>query len=136
MAAALLAGLAQQVHVQFAAGMQGDHAFLVVQVLGAAGSHHILVDVGRGQVMVIAQGLASGDQLGVVLQAGQLLAGLQQAAAEVAFAGAPIQPVTSVLAKAQAAAEGFDLLPFAAGYGDVEAVAGGGQAGVGELAQG
>ena len=56
--------------------------------------------------------------------------------AEVAFAGAPVEPVAGVFAKAQAAAEGFDLLPFTARDGGVEAVAGSRQAGVGELAPG
>jgi hypothetical protein len=90
----------------------------------------------RGQVVVVTQGLAGGDELGVVLQAGQLLAGLQQAAAKVAFAGAPVQPVLGLFVEGQAAGEGFDLLPLAAGYADVEAVGGGRQAGVGECIQG
>jgi len=90
----------------------------------------------RRQVVVRAQGLAGGDQFGVVFQAGQVLTGLQKAAAEVAFAGAPVQPMMGLFAKGQMAGEGFDLLPFAAGDGDVEAVGGGGQVGCREAADG
>jgi len=89
----------------------------------------------RRQVVVRAQGLAGGDQFGIVFQAGQVLAGLQQAAAQVAFAGAPVQPVTGLFAEGQVAGEGFDLLPFAAGDGYVEAMRGGGQVGCREVAE-
>ncbi len=122
--------------MQVATGVQGDHGFVVCQVAGAVVGHHILVQVQRRQVMVRTQGLAGGDQVGVVLQAGQLLAGLQQAAAEVAFAGAPVQPVAGLRAEAQVAGEGFDLLPFATGDGNVEAVGGSGQVGGWEVAKG
>ncbi|SPO58789.1 conserved protein of unknown function [Pseudomonas inefficax] len=53
-----------------------------------------------------------------------------------AFAGAPVQPVMGLFAKGQVAGEGFDLLPFATGDGDVEAVRGRGQGGFREAADG
>ncbi|MNH34168.1 hypothetical protein D3C79_947450 [compost metagenome] len=81
MPATLLAGQAQQAHVQVAAGVQGDHGFVAVEVAGAVGGHHVLMHMACGQMVVLTQGLASGDELGVVFQAGQLLARLQQAAA-------------------------------------------------------
>jgi len=62
-----------------------------------------------------------------VFQAGEVLAGLQQAAAEVAFARAPVQPVLGRPGKVQGAAERFDLLPFAPGHVDVQAMARRGQ---------
>ncbi|MNV51076.1 hypothetical protein D3C71_1431150 [compost metagenome] len=121
--------------MQVAAGMQGDHALAAIEVAGAVVGHDVLMHMLRRQAMVIAQRLASGHQFGVVLQAGELLAGLQQAAAQVAFAGAPVQPVTGLFAEGQVAGEGFDLLPFAAGDGYVEAVRGGGQVGFREVAE-
>lgn len=105
-------------------------------MLRAVGRQHILAQVAGGQVVVIAQGLAGSDQFGVVLEAGQVLAGLQQAAAQVAFARAPVEPVAWWLAEGQAPSEGFDLLPFAAWHVDVQAVAGRVQAGVGQFADG
>ncbi|MNT20154.1 hypothetical protein D3C72_1554520 [compost metagenome] len=87
------------------------------------------------QVVVCTQGLTGSDQVGVVLQAGQVLPRLQQATAEVAFARTPVQPVPGLLAEGQVAGEGFDLLPFAAGDGYVEAVRGGGQVGFREVAE-
>ncbi|MNN08495.1 hypothetical protein D3C81_1213500 [compost metagenome] len=53
-----------------------------------------------------------------------------------AFAGAPVQPVLGLFAEGQAAGEGFDLLPLAAGHADVEAVGGGWQAGIRECIEG
>ena len=116
--------------------MQGNHAFCTVKVTGAVAGHHVLVYVYGWQVMVRTQGLASGDQFGIVFQAGQLLARLQQAAAEVAFARAPVQPVAGLVAEGQVAGEGFDLLPLAAGDRYVQAVGGGAQVGCREVAQG
>jgi hypothetical protein len=72
--------------------MQGHH-FVATQLLHAVCGHYILLHMLGWQSMVIAQRLAGADQLGVVLQAGQLLAGLQQAAAQVALARTPVQPV-------------------------------------------
>ncbi|MNP61941.1 hypothetical protein D3C76_1571740 [compost metagenome] len=66
--------------------MQGDHAFAAIQVTGAVCGHDILMLVDGWELMAIAQGLAGCDQRGIVFKAGQLLAGLQQAASEVAFA--------------------------------------------------
>ncbi|SPO52782.1 protein of unknown function [Pseudomonas sp. JV551A1] len=86
----MLAGQLHQAHMQVATGVQGDHAFVASQVAGAVFGHHILMHMLRRQVVVRAQGLAGSDQFGVVFQAGQVLAGLQQAAAQVAFAGAPV----------------------------------------------
>ncbi|MNP26251.1 hypothetical protein D3C76_1190960 [compost metagenome] len=73
--------------------------------------------------MALAQLLAAGDQCGVVLQTGQLLLAVQQTSTEVAFAGTPIEPVSRPGGEVQATGEGFDLLPFAPGYVDVEAMA-------------
>ena len=42
-----------------------------------------------------------------------------------AFAGAPVQPVGRRLGKGQRGAEGFDLLPFAPGHVDIQAMASG-----------
>ena len=108
--------------MQVTAGVQGNG-----RVLGAERDvgHHILQAMGHGQAVVFAQGLAGGDQCGVIFQAGQVLPGLQQAAAEVALAGAPIQPVCRRCGKSQRRAEGFDLLPFAPGHIDIQAMAGG-----------
>ncbi len=108
--------------MQVAAGMQGHGG-----VFGAYGyiRHHVLQTMGDGQAVVLAQGLARSDQGRVVFQAGQLLACVQQAAAKVAFAGAPVQPMPGCLRKLQRRAEGFDLLPFAAGHIDIQAVRGG-----------
>lgn len=122
--------------MQVAAGVQGYHAFVACQVAGAVAGHYILMQMLRWQVVVRTQGLAGGDQFGIVLQAGQLLAGLQQAAAEVAFAGAPVQPVAGLVVEGQVAGEGFDLLPFAAGDGDVQAVGREGQVGLRQAAEG
>ena len=69
--------------------------------------------------------MACGDQRGVIFQAGELLPGLQQAPTEVALASAPIQPVCGCLRKLQRGAEGFDLLPLAARYINIQAMAGG-----------
>jgi hypothetical protein len=116
--------------------MQGNHAFIVSQVASAVAGHHILMYVLCLQVVVCTQGLTGSDQVGVVLQAGQVLPRLQQATAEVAFARTPVQPVPGLLAEGQVAGEGFDLLPFAAGDGDVQAVGGGWQVSLREAAEG
>ncbi|CAM3332331.1 hypothetical protein PSFL6913_29070 [Pseudomonas fluorescens] len=106
--------------MQVAAGMQGDG-----RVVGADRHvrHHVLQAMGRGQAVMVAQGLARGDQGRVVFEAGQLLAGLQQAAAEVAFASAPVQPVGGCFGEIKRSTEGFDLLPLAARYVDVQPMA-------------
>jgi len=105
-------------------------------VAGAVAGHHILMHMLRWHVVVGAQGLAGGDQVGVVLKAGQLLAGLQQAAAQVAFARAPVQPVLRRFTEGQVAGEGFDLLPFAAGDSNVQTVGGGGSSALREAVEG
>jgi len=121
--------------MQIATGMQGNHAFIVSQVVRAVAGHHILMYVLCLQVVVCTQGLTGSDQVGVVLQAGQVLPRLQQATAEVAFARTPVQPVAGLLAEGQVAGEGFDLLPFAAGHSDVQAVGGRWQVGLRKAAE-
>ena len=64
--------------MQVAAGMQGDRR---VFGLDRDIRHHVLQMMDCGQVVAITQGLAGGDQGGVIFQASQPLAGLQQAAA-------------------------------------------------------
>ena len=122
--AARLGGAVHELDVQVTAGVQGDGggAGLQAQVVG----HDVLQSVVRGQCVVGAELGAAGDQCGVVFQAGEVLAIAQQAATEVAFAGAPVQPVAGGIGEGQGSGEGFDLLPFAAGHVDVEPVAGGG----------
>ncbi|MNH39517.1 hypothetical protein D3C79_1007030 [compost metagenome] len=53
-----------------------------------------------------------------------------------AFARTPVQPVPGWRVEGQPAGEGFDLLPFAAGHANVEAVGGGWQASVRECVEG
>ncbi|MNR27943.1 hypothetical protein D3C85_1452410 [compost metagenome] len=77
----------------------------------------------RMQLMALAEGLAAGNQRRVIFHAGQLLAGLQQAATQMPFARAPIQPVPGSIGKLQAAGEGFDLLPLAARHVDIQSMA-------------
>ncbi len=115
--------------MQVAAGVQGYRCVCGVQVSGGLGSHDVLLDMAGGQVVMLAQLGATGDQCRVVFQAGQLLARLQQATAEVALAGAPVEPVLGRAAEGEAGGEGFDLLPLASGHVDVEALAGGRQRG-------
>ena len=50
-----------------------------------------------------------------------MLPRLQQPPAEVAFTGAPVEPMGGALGKLQGAAKRFDLLPFAARYIDIQA---------------
>ncbi|MNF91163.1 hypothetical protein D3C84_737560 [compost metagenome] len=66
--------------------------------------------------MALAEGLATGNQRGIVFQAGQLLTGLQQASTQVSFARAPVQPVPGGIGKLQSAGKSFDLLPLAPRY--------------------
>jgi len=119
--AACLGGAVHELDVQVAAGVQGHGrgAGWQAQVVG----HDVLQPVVGGQGVVGAELGAAGDQCGVVFQAGEMLAIAQQAAAEVAFAGAPVQPVAGGIGEGQGSGEGFDLLPFAAGHVDVEPVA-------------
>ena len=65
---------------------------------------------------MIAEGLAGVHQRGVVLEAGQELAGLQQTTAQMTLASAPVQPVLGCACISQATTEGFDLCPLAAGH--------------------
>ncbi len=113
--------------MQVAAGVQGDHAGVCIQMLGAPRGHHVLMDVLHGQMVMGTERLPGSHQRGVVLQAGQALAGVQQTPAQVAFARAPVQPVARGCAEGEVTSEGFDLLPFAAGYIDVKPVDGGGK---------
>ncbi|CAI8903800.1 hypothetical protein EMIT0P201_30232 [Pseudomonas chlororaphis] len=125
LATAALAGQLHQAHMQVATGVQGHRGVFGAQAGSGVGGEHVLLQVAGRQPMVFAQLPAAGDQGRVVLQAGQLLPGLQQAAAEMAFARTPVQPVAGGLGEFQAGGEGFDLLPFTPGYIDVEALAGG-----------
>lgn len=95
-----------------------------VQQAGSFGGEHILFNMQGVQVMALAECLTAGDQCRVVFQAGELLAGLQQASAQVSFAGAPVEPVSGRLGEFQAAGERFDLLPFAPRHIDIQAVPG------------
>ncbi|MNN26028.1 hypothetical protein D3C81_1395230 [compost metagenome] len=77
----------------------------------------------RMQVMTLAECLAAGYQCRVVFQARQLLPRLQQAAAQMSLARAPVQPMLRCFGKLQSTGEGFDLLPFAPRYIDVQPMA-------------
>ena len=68
------------------------------------------------ELMPLAERQPGLDQRRVVFQARQLLFGGYQAAPQMAFARAPVQPMRGGLLKRQALCEGFDLLPFAPRY--------------------
>ncbi|MDU1662582.1 MAG: hypothetical protein E6861_24325, partial [Stenotrophomonas maltophilia] len=99
--------------MQIATGMQGHWGVFIGELLHSAFSHHILLEVAGGHLMMVAEDLACADQRRIVLQAGQALPRLQQPPAKVAFAGAPIEPMGGVLGKLQGGAKRLDLLPFA-----------------------
>ncbi len=105
-------------------------------MVGAAGGQYVLLHMLGRESVVIAECLARRHQRWIVLQAGEVLAGLQQASAQVAFACAPVEPVLGGLTEAEVAAEGFDLLPLAAGHVDVQAMAGRVQLAARQLAEG
>ncbi|MNF95155.1 hypothetical protein D3C84_778950 [compost metagenome] len=78
--------------------------------------------------MVLAERMTCFDQHPVIFQAGQLLFfGVQQATAQVAFARAPVEPVSRRLGKIQVTGECLDLLPLAPRYIDIQTVTGRGQ---------
>lgn len=134
-----VAGQLHEAHVEVAAGVEGDGGVLCGQAGGGVLRHDVLVQVLGVDAEFVAELAAGIDQVRIVFEAGQGLAVVGEAAAEVAFAGAPVEPVAGAVVEGEAAGEGFDLLPLAAG--DVDAHAWGyvGQRGVGQwvdLAQG
>ncbi|MNG03620.1 hypothetical protein D3C84_867090 [compost metagenome] len=78
----------------------------------------------RMQLMVLAEGLAAGDQCRVVFQAGELLAGSQQAPPQMALASAPVQPMSRGRGKGEPTGERFNLLPFTPWHIDIQAMSG------------
>src|SRR3990167_4054397 len=107
--------------MQVAAGVQGHWGMAAGEVPVSIGGQHILLDMLRRHAEFIAEALAAVDQCRVVLQATQRAAAMRQATTQVAFAGAPVEPVLGRLGELQAAGEGLDLLPFAPGYVDAQA---------------
>ncbi|MNT48786.1 hypothetical protein D3C72_1855870 [compost metagenome] len=73
------------------------------------------------QVVVQAELLPGFYQQWVEFQAGQALLWLQQAPAQMALVGAPVEPVARCIVEVQVVAEGFDLLPLAPGHVDIQA---------------
>lgn len=108
--------------MQVTAGVQRYGCVFGLNRLGCIRRQHVLLPMRGGQVVALAQLLAAGDQGWIVFQAGQLLVALQQASTQVTFTGAPVQPVSRLRGEVQATGEGFNLLPFAARYIDVETV--------------
>ena len=106
--------------MQVAAGVQGHGGLFGLQVLRGIGGEYILFDMPGPQAQAVAQTLPVGDQRGIAFQAQQRRAGMRQAPAEMALAGAPVQPVPGRLGEVQAAGEGLDLLPLASGDVDLE----------------
>ena len=75
-----------------------------------------------GESQAVAQALSVGDQRGIVFEAGQRLPRMGQQAAQMALAGAPVEPVDDRPGELQAPGEQADLLPLASRYVDIEAV--------------
>ncbi len=108
--------------MQFAASVRGHWRMPGKQALGAVRGQHILAEVVGGEPQAVAQALSVGDQRGIVFEAGQRLPRMGQQAAQMALAGAPVEPVDDRPGELQAPGEQADLLPLASRYVDVEAV--------------
>ncbi|MNE71132.1 hypothetical protein D3C80_1669770 [compost metagenome] len=94
---------------------------LAVELRAGIDAEYVLLQVAGVEVQALAEQVAAAYQLGVVFQAGQGTPVMRQHAAEMAFAGAPVEPVAGGLVELQAAGEGLDLLPFAPRHIDREA---------------
>nr|GEZ35784.1 hypothetical protein [Tanacetum cinerariifolium] len=118
-----IAGEVHEAHMQVAACVQGDGCVVRLKLRGCIVGHDVLMLMLRANAQFVAEVLPRLYQVFIVFKQGERLAAVGEAAAKVAFARAPVQPVRRLLLKAQAAGEGFDLLPLAAGHAQRSLVA-------------
>ena len=87
--------------MQFAAGMQRHRGVPGVQLAGGIDGQHILLQVAGIELQPGTERGAGLHQRGIVFQTGQRGTAMGQPAAEMALAGAPVQPVAGRLLEIQ-----------------------------------